>query len=510
MFFYIFICLASIESDYNYIDILEDPTTKGNMYLEIPAGYSDNSDIFKYIMHINEFYEIKEFVKIAELASFYYDEIKKYTGESSHQFLLRFTTIICYIVYNNVGSESLEKYRPELLFNLISFGKFIEIYISDVEIRSLVKESLIFCLFEIFQLKENFDFSKNKNVRKAVERFIDPKNILNSMVNEKPRLTCSKKNDSIFHKLGNELSNATFEYFFVFFSVLKSDFFAKNFNIVLGSTVGSSVTDINVDESFQNSTKTAINILIEVINDFDHDKRLKILEYISKPIFKDVLKNQSELNTIFDFPRNRITSYSDPKVSRFPGVFIELFCQEADVNRINVLYDFLIEKTKQEYHKYISAIICLKAFCLKDGILEQNKAIRIIMEFIFLAKVLKIESEKTVNVKEIQRYRNAYIDAMKKAIGIQNMKYAINTDTGFLDESKVPRSSILLEIFVLVDLFSNDEFKKFLNTEINKKLEGNQNKRPGNSDQVKTDYLIYIFKHENTRPKKSLKRMFFF
>ncbi|TBU09788.1 hypothetical protein CWI39_0039p0010 [Hamiltosporidium magnivora] len=492
MFFYIFICLASIESDYNYIDILEDPTTKGNMYLEIPAGYSDNSDIFKYIMHINKFYEIKEFVKIAELASFYYDEIKKYTGESSHQFLLRFTTIICYIVYNNVGSESLEKYRPELLFNLISFGKFIEIYISDVK------------------LDQNFDFSKNKNVQKAVERFIDPKNILNSMVNEKPRLTCSEKNDSIFHKLGNELSNATFEYFFVFFSVLKSDFFAKNFNIVLGSTVGSSVTDINVDEIFQKSTKIAINILIEVINDFDHDKRLKILEYISEPIFKDVLKNQSELNTIFDFPRNRITSYSDPKVSRFPGVFIELFCQEADVNRINVLYDFLIEKTKQEYHKYISAIICLKAFCLKDGILEQNKAIRIIMEFIFLAKVLKIESEKTVNVKEIQRYRNAYIDAMKKAIGIQNMKYAINTDTGFLDESKVPRSSILLEIFVLVDLFSNDEFKKFLNTEINKKLEGNQNKRPGNSDQVKTDYLIYIFKHENTRPKKSLKRMFFF
>ncbi|TBT96609.1 hypothetical protein CWI36_3515p0010, partial [Hamiltosporidium magnivora] len=182
---------------------------------------------------------------------------------------------------------------------------------------------------------------------------------------------------------------------------------------------------------------------------------------------------------------------------------------EADVNRINVLYDFLIEKTKKEYHRYISAVICLKAFCLKDGILKQNKAIRIIMEFIFLAKVLKIESEKTDNVKEIQKYRNTYIDAMKEAIGLQNMEYAINTDTSFLDESKVPRSSILLEIFVLVELFSNDSFKMFLDERINEKIFKEKKERFANDCKIKESYLKKIFENEISTLSSEGKKRFF-
>ncbi|TBU20902.1 hypothetical protein CWI38_0011p0130 [Hamiltosporidium tvaerminnensis] len=65
--------------------------------------------------------------EMTNVACFYYEKIKIYTDPNLYSFLLYFTTLICSIVYAD-GTEDLKKYRPELLFILITFGKIFEMY----------------------------------------------------------------------------------------------------------------------------------------------------------------------------------------------------------------------------------------------------------------------------------------------------------------------------------------------------------------------------------------------
>ncbi|TBT99952.1 hypothetical protein CWI39_1837p0010 [Hamiltosporidium magnivora] len=92
---------------------------------------------------------------------------------------------------------------------------------------------------------------------------------------------------------------------------------------------------------------------------------------------------------------------------------------------------------KKEYLKYISAVLCLKAFCFKRKFSDKNIISRILIEFLFLAYVLKREFNKTGNVEEINKCREVYVNGLKAQIEFSNKKYADNTPVGYLGDSKV-------------------------------------------------------------------------
>ncbi|KAK1347211.1 hypothetical protein LUQ84_003398 [Hamiltosporidium tvaerminnensis] len=109
------------------------------MYLEIPYEIGENDEVKECFDKLELDIEDERKEKVIQITSFYYNKIKEYTNVKLHPFILYFTTYICYFVYRDMQFD-VKKYRPELLFNLITFGRFVEAYKTDEDIKPIIKD----------------------------------------------------------------------------------------------------------------------------------------------------------------------------------------------------------------------------------------------------------------------------------------------------------------------------------------------------------------------------------
>ncbi|KAK1348094.1 hypothetical protein CWI38_0495p0020 [Hamiltosporidium tvaerminnensis] len=242
-------------------------------------------------------------------------------------------------------------------------------------------------------------------------------------------------NRESFKELCVILSNAKYEFFFGFFTTLKIDFVGKAGGY-LEFFVKSTSENLKIFSEFLEEINNTVEILNKNIYSESGDHQHKdILEYISKPIITKVLSDSIQFNKICEFSNNMGTFQNETEDLNFPRILIEIFYEENEVNYIKTLYEWLMKK--KEYHKYISAVLCLKAFCFKGKFSDKNIISRILIEFLFLADVLKRELHKTGNVEEINKCREVYVNGLKAQIEFSNKKYADNTPVGYLGDSKV-------------------------------------------------------------------------
>ncbi|KAK1348915.1 hypothetical protein LUQ84_002050 [Hamiltosporidium tvaerminnensis] len=426
-----------------------------------------------------------------------------------HPFLRHFTAIICCIVYNYCSEEEYKAYHPELLFNLICFGRFVEMYKENEEYNNIVKKIFKRLLsaktrgFEAENFQEYFKY-KYKAFAPVILESFNKGDQTDLEVLKKTKIIFDGNSEPYLKRI---LSNATFENFFGFLGYFKRYYFYE----VVSNNVNNCVYDFSLPESFHlnyylnrdkrgcvSQMKNSVEILIRNMNCMFNDQQYKvIIQFISEKIVAKVLNDQSRVDEIFNFNENHINFQNTQGDRNFPRAFLEILCEESDVTYIKNLYDFLKKITKEEYHKYISAVLCLKALCLRKETLDKNNIPRIIIEFLFLADVLKKEFETDENVKNIKMYRKNNIDNLKKAVNIQNIEYADNAEGEYLDCEKVPETSILLEIYGFIEFFSNDNFKTYLTNEMIKIMPEGK-KRPINVEEIKNEYLKYVFLKETS------------
>ncbi|TBU06859.1 hypothetical protein CWI36_0368p0010, partial [Hamiltosporidium magnivora] len=512
MFFHIFFCIAASPPENNSNFILADPTNTDEMCcirISYDGIIDDNSEVKESSNEISKEINCKDKDKILIVAGCYFDKIKDYTKKELHPFLRHFTYIICCIVYNYCSEEEYKAYHPELLFNLICFGRFVEMYKENKEYKDIVKkifDDLLstktggFLLEDFLEyLNDNYDA-----LSREISGSFNEGNETDLEVLKKTKIIFEGKSEPYLKRI---LSNATFEIFFGFLGYFKRYYFYE----VVSNNVNNCVYDFSLPESFHlnyyanwekrgcvSQMKNSVEILIRNMNCMFNDQQYKaIIQFISEKIVAKVLNNQSRVDEIFEFNENQITFQNTQGDRNFPRAFLEIFCKENDVTYIKSLYDFLKKITKEEYHKYISAVLCLKALCLRKETLDKNNIPRIISEFLFLADVLKKEFETGENVKNIKMYRKNNIDNLKKAGNIQNIEYADNAEGEYLDCEKVPETSILLEIYGFIEFFSNDNFKTYLTNEMIKIMPEGK-KRPINVEEIKNEYLKYVFLKETS------------
>ncbi|TBU11198.1 hypothetical protein CWI38_1326p0010 [Hamiltosporidium tvaerminnensis] len=383
----------------------------------------------------------------ADNSEFYFDKIKDYIEKELHPFLRHFTTLNCCIFYNDCSEEYLKAYQPELLFNLICFEKFVEMYKENEEYKDIVQK-----IFKDFLL------------------------------------------DKI-----NRFSYKNLDYLIPSYEALTPDIsrsFNKRDETDLESQFWPLVFPVNLNESAKNIIETATILSTNMNNVFNDQQYKMVLKFISEKIVAKVLKNQNGFDEIFELDKNISNFQNKPEDPNFPHVFIELLCNETDVIFIKTLYEFLIEKTKEEYHNYISAVLCLKALCLGEEILNKKNISRIIIEFLFLVDVLKTESRKNENIEILKKYRKERIDSFKQIFDQKKIDYVKKEDGNYLNCNKVPKTTVLIEIYCFVEFFSNDSFKTFLDNQINEKMTKEKNKIFANNSKIKESYFKYIFENE--------------
>ncbi|KAK1348093.1 hypothetical protein LUQ84_002472 [Hamiltosporidium tvaerminnensis] len=150
MFFYILICIVASPSGNNYTGILEDPKTTENMDLRISLFY-DKTKTFGVDKLILDFLRIwseqVDWYAILLRGKLYYKEVKNYTDKKYHTVLLYFTAFVCEIIYFDTKKADIIHYKPELLFNLICFGRFLEFIETDknmiTEIEKTFKDFVV-------------------------------------------------------------------------------------------------------------------------------------------------------------------------------------------------------------------------------------------------------------------------------------------------------------------------------------------------------------------------------
>ncbi|TBT99470.1 hypothetical protein CWI39_2010p0010 [Hamiltosporidium magnivora] len=139
--------------------------------------------------------------------------------------------------------------------------------------------------------------------------------------------------------------------------------------------------------------------------------------------------------------------------------------------------------SKVEYHKYISAVICLKVLCFKEELTNSEIVLRIIVEFLFLTDILYIEFNKCKNterVKSIENKFQTFLDSHTPDVVSANPS---------LQHISL-KTSNLIEILVIVETFFDQLFLDKLNTAIITKLEktGNSTSKEGNM----REFILYI------------------
>ncbi|TBT97217.1 hypothetical protein CWI36_3057p0010, partial [Hamiltosporidium magnivora] len=360
-------------------------------------------------------------------------------------------------------------YHPELLFNLICFGRFVEMYKENKEYKDIVKkifEGLLstktggFVLEDFLEyLNDNYDA-----LSREISGSFNKGDETDLKVLKRTKIIFDGNSESYLKLI---LSNATYEQFFCFMGYFKKYYCYKVVyndpnNPVNGTTWPKSLL-LNYYANWEkhaSNMRESDEILIRNMNCMFNDQQYKvIIQFISEKIVAKVLNNQSRVDEIFEFNENISKFQNKPEDLNFPRVFLELLCIERNVIFIKTLYDFLKEKTTEQYHKYISGVLCLKALCLEKEIVNEKEISRIIIEFLFLADVLKTEFEKIEKIEIIKKYRKECIDGFKQIFDQKKIEYIKNQGGDYLNCNKVPKTTILLEIYCFVELFSNDSFK---------------------------------------------------
>ncbi|TBU04196.1 hypothetical protein CWI37_0171p0050 [Hamiltosporidium tvaerminnensis] len=498
MFFYIFLCKAALPPENSSRVILEDPTIINKMHMK--TSYDDiqvdNKEAKKRISEILNKININKKDQMLKIASFYFNELRDYVKEELHPFLIHFTTLICIIVYNDYNEKDFKAYQPELLFNMICFGKFLEMSKENEDIKKIVQDVFIKFVTNKVKISKNLLNlkMKEKEMKSVISKSFNKEDATDLIILRDIKIQFMEGLKS--STLGDFLSSATFEQLFVFFLYFKWRYFYN----YIGS--------YSADTSYHNSRQMIcivngdflVGTIKQEIKSLSSDVNAKFTDqhYIK------VFKNPNGFDEIFDFEKNISNFQNKPEDPNFPLVFLQLLCEESDVIFIKALYDFLKEKTTEQYHKYISAVLCLNALCLREETLIKNNIPRIIMEFLFLADVLKTESEKTEKIEIIKKLRKERIDSYKQIFDTKKIEYVKTQDGDYLDCHKVPKITILMEIYCFVELFSNDSFKTFLDKRINEKT-----KITAKDSKIKESYLKHIFEQEIlTLPSEELKLLF--
>ncbi|TBU03966.1 hypothetical protein CWI39_0876p0010, partial [Hamiltosporidium magnivora] len=284
------------------------------MRISYDGTTDDNSEVKESINEILKEINCKDKDKMLKIASYYFNRIKDYTKKELHPFLRHFTTIICCIVYNYCSEEEYKAYHPELLFNLICFGRFVEMYKENEEYNDIVKK-----IFEdLLPTKSGGFETENFHVylKDKYEAFTP--GILESFnKGDQTDLEVLKKTKIIFD--GNSesylkriLSNATFEIFFCFLGYFKRRYFYE----VVVCNVNNRVYDFSLPESFHlyyylNSAtcvsqmeKSAEILLRNMHFMFNNQQYKAVIQFISEKIVAKVLNNQSRVDEIFEFNEN--------------------------------------------------------------------------------------------------------------------------------------------------------------------------------------------------------------
>ncbi|TBU05584.1 hypothetical protein CWI39_0661p0010, partial [Hamiltosporidium magnivora] len=503
MFIYIFIFVAIFLSKNKFTNIPEDSLIEQSMYMSISYNLVVNNNIVeKYLEELNSKIDSNKKNQIVKISSFYFREIQDYTDKSSHEFLIYYTTLICYIIYYNDNcSENYKKFKPELLFNLIAFGRFVEMYKTNNDISSIVK--VVFSKFvanTIYCITKGKDYNMLKKGDLGISTAIEESLKQNNQIDEKV-LVYSKRLVSDFDRedfanTGALLSNATMEFLFGFFSILKAKFFQQqkfeNTKSLLNSNHNKSIKLYS--KCIEQNVRALYEDLDAKLNDTHYKKAMA---YISEQLIYRVLKDNSTFDKIYEISKKTISFHIKQQDSNFCQVFIELFCEEAVLNQIRALYDFLTAEVKEEWHKYLSAVLSLKTFCLKKEITDKKTMIKKIVELLFLADVLKKEFEKVEYVEKIKNQRKTFIDILKTIFEQRKIEYDKNTQGDSLDCIKVPKTANLIEIYCFIRLFFNDDYKKHLATQINQNLKQKLNIIGENFNQIKIKTDVKI---RNNRP----------
>ncbi|KAK1347886.1 hypothetical protein LUQ84_3459 [Hamiltosporidium tvaerminnensis] len=139
MNFFIFICKIICASEFKYTDILADSLAIDNNYLEISYEIGADDQVKKCFDKLGLDIEDERKEEMIKITSFYYKKIQEYTNNETDTFLAYITTWICYFAYRNTEVD-IKRYRPEFLFNLITFKKFFEFCKKDKDMISNIKD----------------------------------------------------------------------------------------------------------------------------------------------------------------------------------------------------------------------------------------------------------------------------------------------------------------------------------------------------------------------------------
>ncbi|TBU09185.1 hypothetical protein CWI38_2175p0010 [Hamiltosporidium tvaerminnensis] len=412
------------------------------MYLEIPYEIGENDEVKECFDKLELDIKDQRKEKVIQITSFCYNKIKEYTNVKFHPFILYFTTYICYFVYRDMQFD-VKKYRPELLFNLITFGRFWN--------------------------KKDYNILKEKHPKicRNIENSLNQDNKIDIFVLENTKFIKGYSSEASKSKISINLANATVENYFGFFLIINQRFFkGKEYrvDITRKSAINKSTISFLELKIMLEKTTGCIN-LFSVMIDFESYK--EIAENISEPIFRTILKD-----------------------SNFSLEFIENIVKKKEINYIKSLYVFLKNISKTEYHEYIAAVLGLKAFCFKE-------ILRSVLEILFLADVLNIEFEKINNNPSIiNTYGVPFIAVIKNYLDEQRIEYDKNLVLNTFNHFLLPRTFSILKTFIFVNLFANSSWKGDYNKELKEYF--TKNKKNVDEEVVvnEKNIILYVFEQE--------------
>ncbi|TBU04694.1 hypothetical protein CWI39_0769p0010 [Hamiltosporidium magnivora] len=512
-FFYIFF-IHVLTTDRGYSGLLQDPTVVDNSYIEFcKADYATPFSIKNYIVggkikNISE-NRLKEINLVIDSYMYY---IREYIIEPSiHEFLEKFTTLVCIIIYGS-DTETLVKFRVELLTNIIAFGRFVEMYRKESELGLIVKPLIKSFLINEFGSLANTSKIYNKDMEEMSVIFNSVyEDIMNSNIKDFSEEFIELKNAEIdFHRITETISNvqknfndASFERLFSFWLSVKYAYLAEKLSKMNDKASNNKKFSFFLDNKFLNKiserdTWWQDSFYTKITPDLFQN----MIKYIASPVIKKILTDEDKFQDILNFERNKNSSETVPPVDEnFPTEFTKLFIERSKSNQLIVFYNLLISVSKEEYHKYISAVICLKVLCFEKTLSDQEVILRIIIEFLFFVDILKTESEKqkyTEQMNSLSEEFKGVLDLSKLSSDLENQE----NDNKLLPIETVASKTVhLIEMLVFINTFGDDVFLDKLDKCIIKVL----NKTNSEQFELKSilneqkEYVSFVFEEECKR-----------
>ncbi|TBU18160.1 hypothetical protein CWI38_0250p0050 [Hamiltosporidium tvaerminnensis] len=508
MNFFIFICKIICASEFKYTDILADSLAIDNNYLEISYEIGADDQVKKCFDKLGLDIEDERKEEMIKITSFYYKKIQEYTNNETDTFLAYITTWICYFAYRNTEVD-IKRYRPEFLFNLITFKKFFEFCKKDKDMISNIKDiSVKLITFRLQEdtcdddewWKQHYDSLKRiyPEICTNIENSSNRNNKIDIAVLE--NIVLEKKTDGLDSFVFDSfLVYATHEHHFSFFLGLKCMFLLgkKNEIFTPESLIKKEITTAyDIYKIFM----PAISYIHKSFKNIGLESYKKLTEYISEPIFRKILKVKDDFKEIYKFSGKEDLSNIEAGDSNSSLKFIEYIVERKEINYINALYVFLKNISKTEYHEYISVVLCLKAFCFETIVTCKLKKLRSIIEILFLADVLKIEFEnENKNASAINTHKAKFLGFIKKYLDEQHIEYDKNLALNNLNCCLLPQTSSILKTFISVELFTNSSWKDNYNKRYKIYCNENNQKFKKSLFDNEENIFFYVFKQEFSR-----------